>query len=606
MKHPALLLSVAILLLLVHTAGAADGRPTSGETLKVIEAQSARIYYDADEPVTGRVVLENGGGKTQRVRVSVWLEADLDRKTTPRTRDVVLAAGKRASIEFHWPKASLGLYGYAMKWQVERDEAVTMKGADYFTICDNYWNVALTYTHPFGYTARYSTGQIAQQLRRLRARHYNGFERFFWAPDDFADMTPQRDVYYSGQVRYYESKPNIRFMIEEGHRLGMRAITYGKCIGSGTAGAEFARAHPQWVRLEGGRLAMEAKVRSLHYWDAEKNWSGKNGSEWQDTNWVFYDMNSREVVDYGADEILRSAKMFGWDGVRFDGHFRARSSWTDLNGKTTRLTPAECDALTADNVSRTKRRIGAELPKFVFGYNYLNGQCARELAGGSREFAELCRGGGHLMNEYIGQATNSNHPQHRWEDFATVLADDTQIVRRLGGHHFPILNYRGVDHWYSNAIAYAAGAHPYYSHVWGAFATRHAGILWDRALERINNPAGLIVAPLNLWWQRFVHRRRLGNGRQQIIVHLINPPISPVIRNDAKDENLPARVRDVAVEIFPRALAGGPWKLTKAALLDPDVVSVDEADIRAVQGVVTVTVPELRVWKVLVLDFSTE
>ena len=33
---------------------------------------------------------------------------------------------------------------------------------------------------------------------------------------------------------------------------------------------------------------------------------------------------------------------------------------------------------------------------------------------------------------------------------------------------------------------------------------------------------------------------------------------------------------------------------------------VTEADIRAVQGVATVTVPELRVWKVLVLDFSTE
>lgn len=573
------------------------------DALQVVNAQSAKIYYNDSEPVRGVVALASESEQPQTLHVEAWLEAGLDRRTEVQNRDVIVKAGGRASAEFQWPAAPLGMYGYAFRWRLLQEETALKEGVDYFTVCDDFWNVALMASHPTAYTAQSSKGQIAAALRRLREKHFNGFEKFFWAPDDFADMTPDKDVYYSGQVRYYESTSNIIFMVAEGHRLGMRAITYGKSMGSGTAGAEFVRAHPEWVHLGGGRLAMQAKIRALHYWDAAKDWNGNDGWKWQQTNWIFYNLNRRDVLDHGIGEIMRSARMFGWDGIRFDGHFKAASSWTDLAGETTRLTPVECDARTADNIRRMKERIRADFPRFVFGYNYLSGQSASELAGGSREFVELCRGGGHLMNEYIGRAAGINHPQHRWEDFATVMADDTQTVRRFGGHHFPILGYRGVDLWYAVAVAYASGAHPHFHHVWGAFATRHASLIWDRKLERINNPVGPIVAPLNLWWQRFVHRRRLDDTRQQVIVHLINPPIRPVVRNDAKEDHFPAPVKDVKVEVYPEGLTDGPWDLVRARLLDPDEVSVVDAEMRSLQGVAIVTVPELRVWKVLVLDF---
>jgi len=570
----------------------------------LFKVTSDRIYYDVSETLRGTVNIENSDTKPREIEIVAWLEADLDKKTDKQVKQIAIKPGDRAEVTFEWPNAALGLYGYALRCQLLENKQVIYASTDYFTVCDNFWNVALMFGHPVAYTALYKRKQIIDRLTQLRGEFYNGFEKFFWAPDDFANMTPSEKVYYSGQARYYESVENLKYMIGEGHRLGMRAITYGKNMGGGTAGAAFARAHPEMVYIKDGRLRIEAKVRDLHYWDAEKNWAGKEGFRWQSTNWVFYNMNRPEVIDYGSDEIARSATIFKWDGVRFDGHFAAQSKWQDITGKVHQLTPDETDALTASNIRRMKQRIRKTHPKFVFGYNYLHDGAANRLASGSREFAELCRDGGHIMNEYAGQAKDVNHPWHRWEDWVQGITDDAQMVKRFGGHYFPILHYRGVDLWYTNAVTYAAGAHPYYNHVWGAFATRYAGILWDRQLRRINNPAGVVVAPLNLWWRRFVHQRSINERHTQVVVHLINPPIKPAIHNDAKDDTFPKPVRNIPVQFYPEAIDGGRWKLTRARLLDPDNVTQTNLTIHDDHGTATVTVPELRIWQVLVFDLE--
>jgi hypothetical protein len=382
----------------------------------------------------------------------------------------------------------------------------------------------------------------------------------------------------------------------------MQATTYGKSVGGGSAGAAFARAHPEMLYRTDGRLNIQAKVRALYYWDKAQNWSGQDGAKWQDTNWVFYNMNKPEVVEYGSREIARSAQMFAWDGVRFDGHFAAQASWLDEEGKTHTLTPQERDAQTAANIRRMKEIIHATKPDFYFGYNYLNGGAAEALRAQPLEFKELCRGGGHIMNEYIGQVADVNHPLHRWDNFTSLMADDAQVVQQNGGHYFPILNYVGPDLWHVNAVAYAAGAHPYYKHVWGAFATRYAGVLWDKALQRMDDPSKLLSVSNGVWWNKFVHQRVVGKNRQQVIVHLINPPVKDVVTND-KDGKFPEPLQNVSLQISPSAL-GNNWKLTGATLLDPDKVSQEGIPLTRTGKSTLVTIPEVRLWKVLVLDFS--
>lgn len=566
-----------------------------------VQAQSEKIYYDTIEPVVAQIKLANNSEKKRRVEVAVWLEAGIDLRTDEQNKTVVLEPNETLSLPFRWDAQPLGMYGYALRCSVTGD--MSGGAVDYFTVCDNYWNVALSTTHPFALTALYTEKQVTDRLAQLRKEFYNGFEKFFWAPDDFADMTPEDGKYFSGQVRYHESTEIIKFMIEEAHRHGMRATTYGKNMGSGSVGAEFVRANPEMVYRTNGRLNMQAKVRALHYWDKPQNWSGQQANEWQETNWIFYNMNKPEVIQHGSREIARSAKMLGWDGVRFDGHFAAKTSWEGESGKTHQLTPEESDALTASNIRHMKEIILAEHPNFYFGYNYLNSGAADAMRSQPLEFKELCRGGGHIMNEYIGQAGDVNHPLYRWETFTTLMADDQQIVRQHGGHYFPILNYVGSDLWYVNAIAYASGAHPYYRHVWGGFATRYAGVLWDCELERINDPDKLLSVPDGMWGRKFVHQRTSGEDRQQVIVHLINPPVRDVVTND-KDGRFPDPRRDLSLEVSPEALGEG-WTLARATLLDPDDISQTKLPIPArSNGSHHIAIPEVRVWKVVVLDFS--
>jgi hypothetical protein len=256
-----------------------------------------------------------------------------------------------------------------------------------------------------------------------------------------------------------------------------------------------------------------------------------------------------------------------------------------------------------------KARILSKRPGFYFGYNYLNGSAAAALAQSPLELRELARGGGHIMNEYIGQAADINHPLHRWHDFAALMASDSAIVHSLGGHYFPILNYQGATLSYANAIAYACGAHPYYRHLWGAFATRYAGALWDTALMPYRNPDALLQLPATVWWRDFVHQRDVGQNHRRVLVNLIVPPRGDFVTND-KAEELPAPLDNVRVGIRAGALRPG-YKLATATLLDPDNVTQTVLPIHpATAGTTganasstTVTVPQIRLWNVLALDF---
>ena len=64
------------------------------------------------------------------------------------------------------------------------------------------------------------------------------------------------------------------------------------------------------------------------------------------------------------------------------------------------------------------------------------------------------------------------------------------------------------------------------------FATRFSAALWGRGIERVKSPEDMVEvsAPQgSVWWKEFVQRRPLANGRQQLVVHLINEPPTPNI-----------------------------------------------------------------------------
>ena len=112
---------------------------------------------------------------------------------------------------------------------------------------------------------------------------------------------------------------------------------------------------------------------------------GKDEDFWQLWISAWTMLGNLDAADFGCDEIVRSAKMFGWDGVRYDGHFSV--------GATRPWRPGWCGI--------APRGSSRSLPGFGCGYNYCgpqHGTAARGLS--DIEMAACARGGGLIMSEY--------------------------------------------------------------------------------------------------------------------------------------------------------------------------------------------------------------
>ncbi|MCX7933778.1 MAG: hypothetical protein N3A66_00790, partial [Planctomycetota bacterium] len=218
-----------------------------------------------------------------------------------------------------------------------------------------------------------------------------------------------------------------------------------------------------------------------------------------------------------------------------------------------------------------------------------------------RESVELCRGGGLIMNEYINQAESVQHPLHRWDVYGPSVAADVEAIKKLGGYYGPILGSPdNADGRYTNVFAYAAGAHPYYHHHWGAFMTRYGGFCWDKAIVRRNDAEKIAAVAGKVWWKHWVFDRPLAKGKQ-LIVHLINPPKGETVGEGKTKEDLPPPAQNISVTILPSAFAD--TVPVRAARLSPEPalkenVALEKSDDGSYRLIIT----EVAIWNILVIE----
>jgi len=573
--------------------------------IQLLSAQPEKLLYDVGEPIRGVVTVKNTAKEPQVVQVRAWLEWQIDLRSAPQATRLTLAPGQTATASFTWKKVP-EQFGYAFKADVAQNGQILASGEDYFQVSDNYWKVSLI-------CALGSRQKTPASIENMRKAYYNGHEVFFWAPDDFLGLTPKENSWYSGQARYWGAKEGVvhfpegdayglKDIIALGHRYGIKAITYAKLTGGGPTGFEAARRRPEIVWNSEGVLSLDPDAESLARWDDRTLHEGQLPSSWLP---VDYNMNDPKVVQIGIKALADSAEMFGWDGARWDGNFSARAEIYDLDGKLVeRLTPEQRDARTAENMQNTKTFISARHPTYVYGYNYMNGPFANTLIAQPRETRELCRGGGLLMNEYIRGAADVNHILHRWRTYAETLVNETESVKRLGGYLGAILdinpngpNGTDGDDQYKSVFTYAAGAHPYYAHLWGAFMTRYGGFCWDPALQQLSLPATTVNVAGNVWWDKWVFTRTLSPRHQQVIVHLINPPTAVGVGDQ---KTLPPAQKAVVVYYYPASHPG--FQVQRVTQLTVGKLASDTLPLHKPLGVVQVTVPEVALWNILVFD----
>lgn len=600
-----ILCGLALSLLGLSLASAQTPPPSP---LQLVAVRSAKVLYGMKEPISGTVTVKNTGKDPQTVQVRAWLECELGQATKSQQVQVIVAPEKTADAAFTWPKA-MAKYGHALKAEVSLNGQVFAKGEDYFNACDQYWNVAL----PMGISCMWEAldektmmpktdmSWMNYRIDEMRRGYYNSFEHFFWAEDDFLGLTPQKEVWWSGQARYRETNEGLKQFIARSHANGIKAITYAKLTGGGTYGAEIARQNPEWVWQTNGVLSVDRSAASLAKWDVPTLRGDALSSGWNAVNW---NMNDPKVVDIGIKALSDSATMFGWDGARWDGNFDVQTEVTDLDGKSVeKLTRDQVDARNAANMRRTKDAITKAHPDYFYGYNWMMGTWKQSMANNPRESQELLHNGGLVMNEFIRGAAGVMHPQHKWEAYAAALVDDVEAVKQLGGYYGPILDAPdNPDGKYSNIFAYAAGAHPYYSHKWGGFVTRYSAFIWDTALTRLHEPENTVVAPDSVWWRQWVFQRSIDKKHRQLIIHLINPPTKPNVGDNKQAEDASLPLKDIEVRLFPTMLNG--WTPVRATNLSPEPLVADTVPVQTMEGIYKVTVPSVALWHILVIDLE--
>src|SRR5690606_30855201 len=105
---------------------------------------------------------------------------------------------------------------------------------------------------PFGQgvTSETDPEKIAERFRAHRKNYTNMQEVFAWAEEDMVEMSPDADVWYSGQTCYRINKQGLQEWIRQGQKQGWAWTTYGKFIMSGYLGWKTAWDYPRDHRAQ--------------------------------------------------------------------------------------------------------------------------------------------------------------------------------------------------------------------------------------------------------------------------------------------------------------------------------------------------------------------
>ncbi len=157
------------------------------------------------------------------------------------------------------------------------------------------------------------------------------------------------------------------------------------------------------------------------------------------------------------------------------------------------------------------------------------------------------------------------------------------------------INYAGQGHYYNvrnnpEVVQYTQ------------FMLRYGELLYDARTHFEEHADWAAVTPeKSILYRPFTYRRTLDANHQQLVVNLVNNPGAGKV-DDLKTATPP--VQNAAVRLtIPRG-----WTVTHAWRLNPDdpTAPCTPLDVPVQKGTLTLTVPSLEVWNVLVVELAKE
>ncbi|MHB9133816.1 MAG: hypothetical protein ACYDBB_22350 [Armatimonadota bacterium] len=503
--------------------------------VEIISVKPNKIIYNDGEAGQATVRVMNHLGTPRQVTLKPVLLWDLeDSKPLPQVT-LTIPANTEASVLIPWPSPT-AKWGHEIRVVAEVDGKVADTGRQFFGINSDWMDMVIVAN-----AWEWTHGDEYPFITYTNLNHW-----FAWAPADYVGNAPPQDEWYAGQVAWKIGKKGIQEAIKKCHEVGVHCTFYNNSFSNGSVGVEWARRHPEWVVHErNGMPKVGGTALAMAKPPTEKE-TGGNG-------FVQIDFSDIKCVEWGAQNVLDSIAMFGWDGMFWDCGGCYVLPGFSYDGQPTPH-GKDPDLLASRNFKTFHNTIRQKYPHFAF---WINGSIEAYKQSFWSTFGN--NGGVPTMIEQMSQPNTSMLAEFRHHEFPGSFFNDwrrcydsyaTQrdnITQRFGSPVTAGYTW-GFDtagekakkvkdsrtYWVAgnhlSALYLATQMHTTTNpnpSLWAGtqFMARYAGLLWRRDIKTIPDPQKLFAVNLSrpVWWDRSAYRRPAPGG-EDLLLHLVNTP----------------------------------------------------------------------------------
>jgi hypothetical protein len=635
--------------------------------LKILEVFPDKIRYLPNEKGKVDVKIENLKDENKDINVKFELIAGIDEIKKTEIKNLNLQPKEIKNITFNF-QLDDRKYGYSTKITILSNGRIIDTDEEFFIVGKNPWSIAVPGArdeaikeyYPIWHHVFYNisaTDPLIEKCALYAKKEYTTCTEFFsWSPGEPFYMAPVEDIWIRGNGgNLLRSKREIIKEVSELKKYGIASISYIAQQAMGEKTIEILKKKPYWFSYtKDGELIEFYRVSELErqreFWK-NFDWDGYKkikpdapGWENKEENWKKYvdfwkpyiekvrsfstigyfvpNYKLKEVLDYVADQVIGSAKIFGWEGIRWDcGHLNtgpiwgSYSPWYDFFGNPIAETKEEMVKQTINNLKYFKEKVRKEIPDFVFGTNFGSWEETHNFPEMVKEF---CKDGSWLLDEVCYSYNSPTSAYNKWDKYYKIMVEQGEFVRSLGGHYNPFaLNRNGgkypVDRIYETIFKIAGKGHPNYLYYnsqtnagnFAQFLVRFGEFTFGENLKRLENPENIIyIEPSNLWWKKSVNKME-DNNFKYIIIHLINPPVILDIEGNP-ESILPEPVKDIKIFVKETNKFISAYALSCESFKDNEKPETKYYKLKAEikNGKLEIDLPQLFYYKIIVIKYS--
>ena len=193
------------------SARSENGQPLylPAEDLKILGVQCQRSYYKPSESAEVELTVKNFSAKEQTATLAVGCVGRLSDWQEASRQTIKLKGFESQNIKVAVPLKDQS-FGCALEARLLRNDAVTDRGQAFIGVAENLWTVGIGGKLQGDFIGRATDAKRDALLKKAREGYANWLEVYYWAPDDWGNLTPTADQWYSGQASYLMSPGKLK------------------------------------------------------------------------------------------------------------------------------------------------------------------------------------------------------------------------------------------------------------------------------------------------------------------------------------------------------------------------------------------------------------